>query len=255
MVTADEWPEFCMEFTIAKAATPATNLFLNTGNMEEFKAFADADKDRQGLPPQRGGRQGLLPQHGDHEVLNLIKTNQYDISDDVSTQASADNDRQRLLQQRGGHLNGSHDVSPSPTTNAEVDIPRLEQGRGCVQGSLRAANGDGRVQGSLAVEVDVPSLGQGRVCKQGSLRTVEVDVSRLGQERGHTNGSPYPTVDWDNVARLSLTRGKDTILSMPITERFPVIACDPGPDYPPNSTYNPMGGTYIPPHYTNNYGV
>ena len=117
---------------------------------------------------------------------------------------------------------------------AKADVPGPEEERGRNDSPLRTADGDGRVQGSLAVEADVPSL---------------------GQERGHTNGSPYPTVDWDNMARLSLTRGKDTILSMPITERFPVIACDPGPDYPPNSTYNPMGGTYIPPHYTNNYGV
>ena len=135
-----------MERIIAKAATPATNLFLNTGTMEEFKAFADADKDRQGLPPQRGGRQGLLPQHGDHEVLNLIKTNQYDISDDVSNQAKADNFRQGLLPQHGcqpdardvlppadvdggrqgllpqygGHLNGLWDVSQP----AEVDNGR-----------------------------------------------------------------------------------------------------------------------------------
>ena len=165
MVTADEWPEFCMECTIAKAATPATNLFLNTGTMEEFKAFADADKDRQGLPPQRGGRQGLLPQHGDHEVLNLINTNQYNISDDVSTHASADNDRQGLLQQRGGHLNGSHDVLPSPTTTA---------------------GNDGRVRGSLPIEADVPKPEEEHGRNDGPLRVAEVlhttppDVRRQG---------------------------------------------------------------------------
>ena len=123
-------------------------------------------------------------------------------------------------------------TSGSLPTKPGVPGPQEERGRN--DGPLRVDDGDGRVRGSLAVEADVPSLGQGR---------------------GHTNGSPYPSVDWDNVARLSLTQGKDIMLSMPIMEKFPVLACDPGPDYPPNSTYNPMGEKYAPPHYTNDFST
>ena len=125
-----------MEDTIAKAATPATHPIPVQRSEEEFKAYADANKDHQ----------GLLPQLGDHEVLNLIKTNPYDILDDVSNQAKADNFRQGLLPQHGcqpdardilppadvderrqgllpqygGHLNGLWDVSQP----AEVDNGR-----------------------------------------------------------------------------------------------------------------------------------
>merc|ERR1711891_34090 len=100
----DECLNFRMEHFIAEAATLAAHLILDHGNDEEFKAFADADNDCQGLPLQRGGRQrllyqhrgqpdaahdaappttvtkgcqGLLPQHGDHKVLNLIEVNKY----------------------------------------------------------------------------------------------------------------------------------------------------------------------------------
>ena len=86
---------------------------------------------------------------------------------------------------------------------AKADVIGPEEERGRDDGPLRVDDGDGRVQGSLAVEADVPSLGQGR---------------------GHTNGSPYPTVDWDNIARLSLSREKGITLSMPETTLFPVSA-------------------------------
>ena len=117
-------------------------------------------------------------------------------------------------------------------------------------------------------------------CTRGSLRTVEEDVPRLGQGGGHTNGSPYPAVDWDNIARLSLTREKRITLSMPESTLLPVHACSPTPilhtdEYPhpeeglyneafvqrkeeirqemmeirraAQKTYNPMGGSYTPP--------
>ena len=107
-----------------------------------------------------------------------------------------------------------------------------------------------------------------------------MDVLRLRQERGHTNGSPYPAVDWDNIARLSLSREKVITLSMPATTLLPVHACSPAPILHPDrdlqpdrdlygnafilkkeeihkemevmrllplKTYNPMGGNYTPP--------
>ena len=150
----------------------------------------------------------------------------------------------------------------------EVDVPGLGQEGVCTQGSFRTA------------EVDVPGLGQGGGCTRGSLRTVEEDVPRLGQGGGHTNGSPYPAVDWDNIARLSLTREKRITLSMPESTLLPVHACSPTPilhtdEYPrpeeglfneafvqrkeeirqemmeirraAQKTYNPMGGSYTPP--------
>ena len=117
---------------------------------------------------------------------------------------------------------------------AKADVPRPEEERGRNDSPLRTADGDGRVQGSLAVEANVPSL---------------------GQERGHTNGSPYPAVDWDNLARLSLTREKGITLSMPATTLLPVHACEPGPLLSTSwdetelksRTYNPMGGRYTSP--------
>ena len=86
----------------------------------------------------------------------------------------------------------------------------------------------------------------------------QVDVLGPGQERGRTHGSlrveerscppPYPAVDWDNVARLSVVRGS-LGLSLPHPIQLPVYACDPGPDHPCNQTYNPVacGGRYTPP--------
>ena len=68
--------------------------------MEEFKAFNNANNDRQELLPQRGGRQGLLPQQGDQ--LHGLH--------DVSLPTEADKGCQGTLSQYGGLLNGSHDV-------------------------------------------------------------------------------------------------------------------------------------------------
>ena len=65
--------------------------------------------------------------------------------------------------------------------------------------------GDERVRGSLCDEVDVLRLGQERGCTQGSLRTAEVDVPRLGQERGCTQGS-LRAAEVD-VLRLGQERG------------------------------------------------
>ena len=153
--------------------------------------------------------------------------------------------------QQGGCTTGSLQTKP--------DVPGPQEERGRNDGPLRVNDGDGRVQGSLAVEGDVPSLGQGR---------------------GHTNGSPYPAVDWDNIARLSLTREKKITLSMPEPTPLPVYACSPTPilhpdEYPhpeeglsneafvqrkeeirqemmkirraAQKTYNPMGSPYLPP--------
>ena len=113
-----------------------------------------------------------------------------------------------------------------------------------------------RVRGlSPAEQVDVLGPGQERGRTHGSLR-VEEDVLGPGQERGRTHGSlrveerscppPYPAVDGDNVARLSVVRGS-LGLSLPHPTSLPVLACDPGPNYPRNQTYNPMGGRYTPP--------
>ena len=148
-----------------------------------------------------------------------------------------------------------------------MDLTGPRQEQECTQDSLRA-------------KADVPGLGDERGRNDGSLRGDEGDILRLRRERGHTNGSPYPAVDWDNVARLSLTREKDITLSMPRTTPLPVHACSPTPilhpdEYPhPNEglrndayvqrkeeirqememkrlaaqkTYNPVGGSYRPP--------
>ena len=129
--------------------------------------------------------------------------------------------------QQGGCTTGSLQTKPA--------VPGPQEERGRNDGPLRVDDGDGRVQGSLAVEADVPSLGHGR---------------------GHTNGSPYPSVDWDNVARLSLTREKGITLSMPEPTLLPVHACSPAPTLHSNEnlhgdichtalkTYNPMDGPY-----------
>ena len=160
----------------------------------------------------------------------------------------------------------------SPHT-AEVDVPGLGQGRECTQGSLRTkvdVPGLGQerecTQGSLRAEVDIPRLGQGRGCTKGSLHAAEVDVPRLGQGGGHTNGSPYPSVDWDSMARLSVSQGS-LGLSIPGHTLLPVHACNPLPKFPNDQdlsgdefiqkreehrqaairTYNPMGSPYKPP--------
>ena len=143
-----------------------------------------------------------------------------------------------------------------------VDVPTLEQGRECTEGFLRAETDvrgpeeeRGRIDGSLRDKADVPGPQEERGRNDGSLRVAEVDVLRLRQEREHTNGSPYPAVDWDNVARLSLTREKGITLSMPATTLLPVHACEPGPLLSTSwdevelksRTYNPMGGRYTSP--------
>ena len=170
---------------------------------------------------------------------------------------------------------------------AKTDVPGPEMERGRTTGPLHDkadVPGPGqqgeRTTGSLRDKADVPGPQEERGRNDGSLRGDEVDVLRLRQERGHTNGSLYPAVDWDNVARLSLTREKDITLSMPRTTPLPVHACSPTPilhpdEYPhPNEglrndayvqrkeeirqememkrlaaqkTYNPVGGSYRPP--------
>ena len=121
-----------------------------------------------------------------------------------------------------------------------------------------------RVRGlSPAEQVDVLGPGQERGRTHGSLR-VEEDVLGPGQERGRTHGSlrveerscppPYPAVDWDNVARLSVVRGS-LGLSLPHITNLPVLACDPGPNHPPNQTYNPVGGKYTPPTKGDPFGL
>ena len=134
---------------------------------------------------------------------------------------------------------------------AEVNVPRPGEEQDRVRGSLcdevdvlRLGQERGYTTGSLRAKADVPGPEEERGCTQGSLRAAEVDVLRLGQERGHTNGSPYPAVDWDNMARLGMTRGR-LGLSLPSPDNLPVQACDPGPDHP-HQTYNPMGGRYLP---------
>ena len=143
--------------------------------------------------------------------------------------------------------------------------PQGERGRN--DGPLRAENDvrgpeEERVRNddSLRDEADVPRPEEGRGRYDGLL-CAEEDVLRLRQERGHINGSPYPAVDWDNLARVGMTRGGYG-LSLPRSEALPVHACDPRPNnHPPNSnqtvaqrkqkleeewaaaikTYNPMG--------------
>ena len=135
------------------------------------------------------------------------------------------------------------DKAAMETMVAELD--RLER---LYSPHMVPTEGDERVRGSLCAEEAVPRLGQGRDCTQGSLHTAEVELPRLGQGGGHTNGSNYPSVDWDNVARLSMSIGGFG-LTMPRSEALPVYACDPGPDHPCNQTYNPVacGGRYTPP--------
>ena len=75
----------------------------------------------------------------------------------------------------------------------------------------------------------VPADPEERV--RGLSPAEQVDVLGPGQERGRTHGSlrveerscppPYPAVDWDNVARLSVVRGS-LGLSMPHPIQLPV---------------------------------
>ena len=180
----------------------------------------------------------------------------------------------RLEQMYSPHkvpADGKERVRGSLCLEVELIGPRREQE--CTQDSLHVGEGDGRVQDSLRV-----GEGDGRV--QGSLREGDRDVLAPRRERGHTNGSLYPAVDWDNIARLSLTREKKITLSMPEPTPLPVYACSPTPilhpdEYPhpeeglsneafvqrkeeirqemmkirraAQKTYNPMGGSYTPP--------
>ena len=107
-----------------------------------------------------------------------------------------------------------------------------------------------RTHGSLRAEVDVLRPEEERGRTYGSLRA-EVDGLGPGQERQVEERScphPYPAVDWDSLARLSVSRGS-LGLSLPRPDTLPVLACDPGPDHPCNQTYNPVacGGRYTPP--------
>ena len=172
VITVDEWLQYRMKHIIAKAATPATHPILVQRSEEEFKAFADADNDRQGLPLQRGGRQrllsqhrgqpdaahnassptiatkgrqGPLPQHGDHKVLNLIQINKYFVPDDVYPHmAPTGND---------GCVRGS--------LYAQADIPGPEEERG-------------RTSGSLPNEADVPRPEEERGRNDDPLRVAEM---------------------------------------------------------------------------------
>ena len=145
---------------------------------------------------------------------------------------------------------------------AQADIPGLGEERGRTSGSLPAkpdvpgpGQQGGCTTGSLQTKPDAPGPGQQGERTTGSP-AVEADVPSLGHGRGHTNGSPYPSVDWDNVARLSLTREKGITLSMPEPTLLPVHACSPAPTLHSNEnlhgdichtalkTYNPMDGPY-----------
>ena len=91
--------------------------------------------------------------------------------------------------------------------------------------------------------------GEKPVC--GLSPAKQVDVLGPGQERQVNERSfapPYPEVDWDNVARLSIVRG-NLGLTLPRPTNLPVLACAPAPDQslPPAATYNPMGGDYTRP--------
>ena len=145
VTNVNEWLTFFVKHAITKAATATTNPFLNTGTMEESKAFADANNFRQRLLPQRGGRQGLPPQHGDYKVLNLIDINKYSVPDDVSPHmAPAGND---------GRVRGS--------LYAQADIPGPEEERG-------------RTSGSLPNEADVPRPEEERGRNDDPLRVAEM---------------------------------------------------------------------------------
>ena len=105
------------------------------------------------------------------------------------------------------------------------------------------------------------------------LFCAKADVLGPAEERGHTYGSfraeveerscplPYPAVDWDNIARLSASRGSIS-LTLPHPIGLPVHACEPGPllatsrdDVKLKSrTYNPMGGKYTPPSSSHPFG-
>ena len=304
--------------TITKAATPATVSVSKLVDMDTIAKTAtpatmDADKGRQGLLLQRGGRQGLLPQHGNHEVLNLIKTNKYDISDDVSPlpTTNAENARllllvsalrkenivahqllesYRLLLGTTGRVMGrrlplkatrGRLINTCDKATIEVMVAELDKLERIYSPHMAPAGNDERVRGSLCAQADIPGPEEERGCTSGSLpvkadvprpeeergrndgplRVAEVDVLRPGQERGHTNGSPYPAVDWDNIARLSASRGSIS-LTLPHPIGLPVHACEPGPllatswdDIKLKSrTYNPMGGKYTPPSSSHPFG-
>ena len=150
----------------------------------------------------------------------------------------------------------THDKAAIEVIVAEVN--RLEK---LYSPHMVPADGDGRVQGPPCVDKDVRGPegdrgrddgplrvddGNGRV--QGSFRGDEGDVLRLRRERGHKNGSPYPAIDWDNLAKVSFSHGS-LGLQLPQTTSLPVIACKPGPtqDAELENTYNPTGGKYTPP--------
>ena len=87
---------------------------------------------------------------------------------------------------KGNHVRGS--------LCTQDDVIGPEEERGCTSGSL-----------PVKADVHGPEGEQG--CTNGSLHA-EVDVLGPGQERQVEKRScppPYPTVDWDSMARVGMT--------------------------------------------------
>jgi len=127
---------------------------------------------------------------------------------------------------------GNGRVRGSPRDETAVPRPGKERGRNqgplCVDKDVRGPEGDrGRNQGPLRVD-------EGRV--QGSP-AVQADVPSLGQGRGHTNGSPYPTVDW------SMVRWKP---ALPNPVQCPILGASQDPDFYMEKQCVWSSGTYTP---------
>ena len=103
-----------------------------------------------------------------------------------------------------------------------------------------------------AEQADVLGSGQERECNNGSLRVEGRQV------KARSCLPPYPVIDWDAISRTTVVRnrhGQFLGLHLPSPTNLPVLACDPGPNHPPNETYNPMGDKYTPPTDWDPFGL
>ena len=151
-----------------------TKLFRNTGTMEGFKPFADANSDRQRLLPQRGGRQGLPPQYGGRQRLLYQHRGQPDAAYDTSPTTTVNKGRQGLLPQHGDHK------VPNLIEINKHFVPVD------VSPHMAPAGNDGRVRGPLYAQADIPGPEEERGRTSGSLPN-EADVPTPEEEQGRND--------------------------------------------------------------------
>ena len=97
------------------------------------------------------------------------------------------------------------------------------------------------------------------------LKALSVLLRWTYLDLGMSEGSPYPAVDWDSLARLTLSRLSGSMdIRLPHPIGLSVLACEPGPiqdveldhlrEERVSKTYNPMGCKYTPPTYWHPFG-